>query len=357
MSALVETKVFNRPSRVVEGWYWALPSADLKKKKTKALNFLGHDLVVYRSANGNVHAMDAYCPHMGAHLAEGKVEGESIRCLFHYWKFDAAGSCTEIPCQSSAAGVPKIQAWPVRERYGLIWIWTGTEPKCDIPCPPELEGFETQATLGRPFVKECHPNVMMINAIDAQHFNSVHAMPIPLHLEPQTRSEKQIIFDNTTSMPKTGWFTRILGRFYAKNITYSLSYWFGSTGSVTLGPDFLHFYIIFALRPTAEGKSEGQTILVTRARGKGVWKAVNRILLFATKVVGNYFARGDTLIFKSIRFSLKTPLKADTAIIRFIQHLENQPSSAWGEWAEAKKSPAPVFATPINPKAEEGLYI
>jgi phenylpropionate dioxygenase-like ring-hydroxylating dioxygenase large terminal subunit len=336
---------------VVEGWYWALRSDGLKKGRAKPLKFLGRDLVVYRSASGNVHAMDAYCPHMGAHLAGGKVEADSLRCLFHYWKFDSSGNCTDIPCQASVAGIPRITTWPVREKYGLIWIWNGSEPACDIPCPPELEGLETQSVLGRPFAKECHPNVMMINAIDAQHFNSVHRMPIPLNLEEKERSETQIVFDNTTTMPRTNWVTRLMARFYAQDITYDLSYWFGSTGSVTLGPDFLHFYIIFALRPTVEGKSEGQTILVTRARGKKLGSLFNRGLLFLTKVVGDYFARGDTLIFKSIKFNLRTPLKADTAIIRFIQHLERQPTRAWGEWTpsqEAGPKPLMVRSTGIE---------
>ena len=31
--------------------------------------------------NGELVCFDAYCPHMGAHLAEGKVEGEGLRCL------------------------------------------------------------------------------------------------------------------------------------------------------------------------------------------------------------------------------------------------------------------------------------
>ena len=36
-------------------------------------------------------------------------------------------------------------------------------------------------------------------------------------------------------------------------IRYRLSYWYGTNGIVTLGPDFLHLYIFFALRQTPEG--------------------------------------------------------------------------------------------------------
>src|SRR5437870_2794133 len=91
--------VFNRTDRVVEGWYWTLPSSQLKRGQVRAVTLMGKELVLFRGESGTVVALDAYCPHMGAHLKEGRVEGDSIRCLFHHWKYDARGVCTEIPCQ------------------------------------------------------------------------------------------------------------------------------------------------------------------------------------------------------------------------------------------------------------------
>jgi hypothetical protein len=105
-----------------------------------------------------------------------------------------------------------------------------------------------------------------------------------------------------------------------------MSYWWGSNGTVTLGPDFLHFYIMFALRPTADGRTEGQTVLITKRRSA----AVDRVLLFLTQIVGNYFAEGDTRIFRTIRFDLKTPIQADAAIVRFVGHLDKQKIADWG---------------------------
>ena len=109
-----------------------------------------------------------------------------------------------------------------------------------------------------------------------------------------------------------------------------MTYWWGHVGSVMVGPDFLHFYIIFALKPNGNGQTEGQTILVTEKRKLGWF--INPIILFLTKLVGNYFATGDTIIFSRIKFNFKTPLKADKAIIHFIEHYESQlPSTAWSK--------------------------
>ena len=65
-------EVFNRPDRVVEGWYWALPAHALKRGTVKPVNLMGRELAIYRGQDGVAVAMDAYCPHMGAHLAQGR---------------------------------------------------------------------------------------------------------------------------------------------------------------------------------------------------------------------------------------------------------------------------------------------
>ena len=227
---------------------------------------------------------------MGAHLCDGHVENNSIRCPFHFWKFSGEGICEDIPALSESVRVEKLGNYKVSEKYGLIWIWYGdSESDQTVPVIPELQGLSLQSTLGKPFVKECHPNVMMINAIDAHHFKSVHKLVVDLVMEPTVLSPNCIQFSNTTPMPKKNWFLNWASRFYAKALTYELTYWWGHTGSVMVGPDFLHFYIIFALRPNSEGKAEGQTILVTRQRPGFFGYFFNKFILYLTKLVGNYF--------------------------------------------------------------------
>jgi len=330
-----ETRIFNRRDQIVEGWYFALPSKDLRRGQAKPLRLIGEELVIYRGEDGETRAMQAYCPHMGAHLAEGRVQGNSIRCMFHYWKFAADGRLEDIPCSSSP--LPRkaaLKTWPVAEKYGMIWIWTGPEARTPVPYVPELKDVETEAMLGNRFTKACHPNVVMINAIDAQHFFSVHPMARrlagKLRLEPYDRDTHNIEFRNSTPVPRNSLLNKVIAKLYRGPLTYWMSYWFGTTGSVTLGPDFLHFHIIFALRPTPDGQTEGQTILVTKRRPGPFGYLLSRGFLFATKMVGDYFAKGDTKIFQTINFQLKTPIAEDQAIIRFIAHTEKQTVANWG---------------------------
>lgn len=334
MSSLAETKIFNQTQSVVETWYWAFKSKDLKKGQVKQLNFLGEELAVYRGEDGVARAVAAYCPHMGAHLAEGKVDGKGLRCFFHAWKFDEKGELVDIPCRKSPGIQSHVRHYPVCEKYDVIWIYTGEEPSHPVHFVPELEGVEVDASFGHSFIKGCHPNVVMINAIDAHHFTSVHHLPVDVRFDSVLLNAHSIQFNNQTKIPPSRWYLRLFGRFYANELTYSMCYTGGTNGSVTVGPDFLHCHIIFALRPTADGQTEGLTILITpkkAVKNKLGWLcAFNPLILFATSLVGNYFAKGDTQIFKSIRFKFQKPIKEDSSIIQFIQHLEKQKTVRWG---------------------------
>lgn len=375
---------FANYAAVIEGWYWAMRSEELKPGQARALNLMGRELVLYRGENGAAVAMDAYCAHMGAHLGEGWVQGDSIRCVFHYWKFGPDGGCAEAPCFKGAPPASiRQRTFPVSERYGLVWVWTGKSARYPVPCPPELEGEELDHSIGRAFRKNCHPHVLLINAIDENHFASVHHLPFPLHMEAETLSQNAIEFRNTTRWPTGWWLPRWIGKLYKAAATYKLTYWNGSTGAVTLGPDFLHFYILFVLRPSAQGDgrirgeairpnpkgflgylwsaatfafqpsvgdggTEGFPIVVTKRRKGLLGWAFNRVVLFVTGVVGQYFAAGDSWVFRSIRFRLKTPVKADHAILEFIRHAEAQPLAR--DWADDDAAPAPE---PVRVEAQE----
>lgn len=330
MSSMQDLKIFNNPKVVTEGWYWSLPSHELKKGKIKHLRMFGKDLAIYRTESGKAVIVDAHCPHMGAHLAEGKVEGEGIRCFFHHWKFDSEGKLEDIPCREKLNIQIKTKTYKTAEQYGMIWLWIGDSIPGDLPYVPELKNQDVDYLHGTPFTKECHSNVMMINAIDAHHFYSVHNLPVKLNLEPKIIDERTIQFNNTTTMPTTNVVTRFMGRFYSGALTYSMCYFNASTGTVTIGPDFLHFHIMFAIRLNDDGKASGQTLLITKKRKGLIGKLTNKILLALTRIVGNYFAKGDTEVFKTIKFNFQNPILEDHAIIKFIQHAEKMKIANWG---------------------------
>ena len=77
------------------GWFQVDYSDELEVGEVKPLEYFGRDMVLFRAEDGTAHVLDAFCPHLGAHLGHGGTvdateDGTScITCPFHGWKFDA----------------------------------------------------------------------------------------------------------------------------------------------------------------------------------------------------------------------------------------------------------------------------
>lgn len=326
---------FNQDKVITEGWYWVIQSAKLKKSNIKGVRLMGREIVVYRGYDDKTYALDAYCPHMGAHLKEGKIEGNQIRCFFHHWRFNGNGDCTDIPCIKNANHIKKsvkTKNWYTCEQDGIIWLWIGEEqPNGKPPIPEELNDNQYDYSIGRVFYHNCHPNVTMINAIDEQHFRSVHYLPPEyLSMNPVPNDKYSITFDNTAKFPVQNLWTNFLSLFYKKNsIFYNLKYYYGTQGTVSIGPDFLHLYVKFALRYGEKQTTEGITIAYTKKRRTIFGKLLNKIILFVTKNAIKYFAYGDSKVFQSTKFDFKNPVQADKSIIAFVNHTEAQTVIPW----------------------------
>ncbi len=181
----INSKCFNNWEFVPKGWVVIAESKELKKKKIISKTIYGHRLAVYRTANGKAHAIDSFCPHMGMDMVKGKVVGERIQCMFHHWEFDEKGDCVKIPCLDKVPNLKKVnaQAYPVEEKYGLIWVYTDKEAPYPVYEVPSLKGKDIVFTHLKPFVRIAHPHVTMMNSIDEQHMRTVHLLEIDLELE------------------------------------------------------------------------------------------------------------------------------------------------------------------------------
>ena len=158
-----------------------------------------------------------------------------------------------------------------------------------------------------------------------------------MDLKPIPLSPVTIRLENQTPVPTDNLLGRIVKPLYKRNVlTYFLDYWYASTGVVCLGPDFLHFYLMFPHRPTPNGGTEGTMVFLAKRR-KGIFgKLLAKAVCWITYVVGTYFEKGDRLIFESIRFDMKAPVKADLPIIEFIRHVEGQTAHEFTESRQVK---------------------
>ena len=60
------------------GWLMVAAADKVTRVPTEA-RFFGEDEVLYRGASGRPVVLDAYCPHMGAHLAVGPIGASALR--------------------------------------------------------------------------------------------------------------------------------------------------------------------------------------------------------------------------------------------------------------------------------------
>ena len=88
------------------GWLPVLESSVLKKSQILPIFAFGNDLVAFRSTAGKVTVLDAYCPHLGAHLGYGgRVIDDKVNCPFHGWVFNQSGDCVDIPRNSGESAI------------------------------------------------------------------------------------------------------------------------------------------------------------------------------------------------------------------------------------------------------------
>ncbi len=69
----------------VIAWEHEIPAADSPKLFTRKL--LNEPILVYRTAQGGLVALEDRCPHRHAPLSVGRREGDFIRCGYHGLKF------------------------------------------------------------------------------------------------------------------------------------------------------------------------------------------------------------------------------------------------------------------------------
>src|SRR4029077_10902210 len=57
------------PFPVPNVWFIVATAGGLSPGGVRPLRYFGEDIVVFRTEDGTPHVVDAYCPHLGAHLA------------------------------------------------------------------------------------------------------------------------------------------------------------------------------------------------------------------------------------------------------------------------------------------------
>lgn len=156
------------------GWYVVGAVGDVAAGEVKTVHYFGQDIVLFRGADGVLAALDRTCPHIGAHLGGGTVQGNCLRCPFHDWAFAADGRCVEIPYAPKIPPKAVVRTWPLREKNGLIFVYycpKGEAPGWELP-DIDFSGWTPNRVVR--WEVRSHPQEIAENTVDCSHLKPVH---------------------------------------------------------------------------------------------------------------------------------------------------------------------------------------
>ena len=171
------------------------------------VKLLGEKLVAFRDSEGRVGLLNEFCAHRGASLFLGRNEECGLRCVYHGWKYDVEGNCTDMltePLGSNFKSKIHIQAYPTLEIGGMIWAYLG--PSENVPPPPMFEWAalpESHRFVQKAW-EECNWLQSMEGGIDPIHGSMLHSVIDPkstkggvrgMRTRPDTRESEVDITD------------------------------------------------------------------------------------------------------------------------------------------------------------------
>ena len=283
------------PARL-RSWYAVCPSSALRVGEVMGFSLAGRELVLFRTRSGQVQALAAHCPHLGAHLARGHVEGECLRCPLHHLRFDGRGVCRGAPEGSTLTARPPQRAFPVVERHGLVLVFNG--PVVLFP-PPQVGDPGLSWRAGRPVAVGCSWLPLVANAFDLEHQRTVHhrALREPPLVERPDASTLRLRF--TSRVTGRAPNDRMMKALSGDHIRVAITLHGGTLLSVESDLGRTRSALLVGLQP----KPDGISVLMSFAAPPSPTPGFTRARLAVSRWLFTSFLRGDLAVLQDMRFN------------------------------------------------------
>ncbi len=166
-----------------EQWWVAAYGAEIGRS-LMARDILGERVLLYRTQDGTAVALSGICPHRAFPLEMGRLVGDAVQCGYHGFTFGSDGACHKVPSQPGVPGHASLRRYPVVERGGMVWVWTGAPDRAD----PALLPDHDRIGLGAPgwtvdyqemVTIEARYTLLIENLLDLSHVTFIHTQTIP----------------------------------------------------------------------------------------------------------------------------------------------------------------------------------
>ena len=305
-------------------------------------------IAVWRTEAGEPHAVDAFCPHMGADLGNGRVQGNDLECYFHQWRFSGEGNLTG----TRVGRCPKVstRAWPAQDAHGWLWVYSAPVAHYPVPSAPGLEGRETIAMYLGKVTLFAHHHAMMAGGIDVQHFATVHNLDIDFQVDIDDSDDSVAEWHLEGGIPAVGWRGRLARALLGERFGYKARFAGGSMVGLTYGPNqrwrgtgrrLPPLHILWGCVAREDGVSDVHIFFLQPKRdGVRGWLK-SRALLATTGALLTVLRDDDVKAFPYMRFDPKHLVPEDASVARLIQFIERLPISPWTADPAASAEQAP----------------
>lgn len=161
-------------------WYAAEWSSAVTTAKPVRVRMLGQNFVLFRDTDGKARCLSNVCLHRCGSLADGWTKNGRVVCPYHGWEFNGSGQCERIPSLGPGqAPVParvRVDAYPVEERYGIVFVFLGDLPEAERPPIQPIPEWDQPGwrCTSQGFTLRAHYARVVENALDPAHAEFVH---------------------------------------------------------------------------------------------------------------------------------------------------------------------------------------
>ncbi len=353
-------------------WYPIGLSKEITTDKPFRAQVLSLPFVAFRDESGQAHVLSDTCVHRGGALSKGWVKGGRVVCPYHGWAYSGDGKCRHIPSLGDDGKVParaKVDAYPVEERYGIVFAFLGDLPEAERPPIYHIEEWGDPAWKNQTYVLDLNAYYQrsIENGMDPTHNEFVH----PLQGAPKMDLE---LTRNPLPMEEIPWGSKFFLPFGSKKDGTTLQgdrtgQRTGRAGSWYQGPNQLVTWIELTATNAFHQYIFEQPVDENNTRlfflNMRNWlmedKHDERVEQLTLNVV-----KEDMGILESLN-PVRTPetttkevlLPSDQAVFRYRQHLDDWEARGWRVDMKALRSQVGdvAFAIPCPARRESGNWV
>jgi len=157
-------------------WYVVAWDHEVAADALFSRTVLGEPLLLYRTGEKTIVALEDRCCHRAAPLSKGRKEGDCVRCGYHGLKFDARGVCVEVPGMAKPPAQAKVRSYPIATKNKWVFVWMGDPSLADTALLPDNFSCDDPRWRNLPGYLHYDTNYLLItdNLLDFTHLSYVH---------------------------------------------------------------------------------------------------------------------------------------------------------------------------------------